>query len=188
MTRRISVVALGVAVVGATLGVLAQSKPAPPAAAAPAGPVIVVETAKGDIEIELAPKDAPKSVEHILQLVRKDFYRGMRFHWVKPGVIQMGDPQSRNLMLQSDWGRKGSGTPVGVAEPSTHTFTRGAVGMAFIDDPKEADSQIFINKTANPSLDGKYTMIGRVTKGMEVADKIEIADVVKRVYVKGEAK
>ena len=52
--------------------------------------------------------------------------------------------------------------------------------------PTDADSQIFILKGTNPALNGKYTMIGHVTKGMEVVDKIEFADVLKGLSVKGE--
>ena len=164
-----------------TSGLRAQSKPA----AGPAGPVLVLTVAQGAAEIELYPKDAPKSVEHILALIKRDFYRGQRFHWVLPGVVQVGDPQSRNMYLQSSWGLKGSGEPIGVAEFSKRTFDRGAVGLAHQGDAKQADSQFFICRTASPNLDGKYTMIGHVIKGMDVVDKIGMADILKTLTLKG---
>ncbi|HQX83353.1 MAG TPA: peptidylprolyl isomerase, partial [Vicinamibacterales bacterium] len=70
-----------------------QAKPAP----APAGPVVVLETAKGVVEIETYPGEAPKSVAHFLELAKRGFYRGQRFHWVQPGLVQAGDPLSRDI-------------------------------------------------------------------------------------------
>src|SRR5688500_16054469 len=82
-----------------------------------AGPVIVLETAKGVIEIETYPDEAPKTVAHVLGLVKKGFYHGLRFHRAEPGfVIQIGDPQTRDMTKQSSWGTGNSGTSVGVAE------------------------------------------------------------------------
>ena len=182
MWKRITLIVLALIAISAA-GMRAQK---PAAAAAP--PVIVLETAKGAIEIELQPQDAPKSVDHILALVRKEFYRGLRFHWVTPGVVQVGDPQTRDLTLRRQWGKGGSGQAIGLTEFSKKSFQRGTVGMAYIDDPKRADSQFFIAKGDSSNLNGKYTMIGHVIKGMEVVDKIEQDDVLKVVTVKGETK
>lgn len=169
----------------ATTDLTAQKKPAAPAAKAE--PVIVLETVKGTIEIQLYQKEAPKSVAHILALVRRNFYRGLRFHWVQPGIIQVGDPATRDMTKQDSWGKGGSGQPIGVAEISKRSWTRGTVGLAYLfNDPKQADSQFFINRAANPALAGKYTMIGRVIKGMDVVDKIQRADILKLAYVQGE--
>ena len=183
MTRRVAaLVVIAAAVVGAA-GLRAQ-RGAPPA---PAGPVIVLDTEKGSIEFETFPADAPKSVEHVLALVRKDFYRGLRFHRVTPLLVQVGDPQSRNMSLIQSWGNGGSGSAIGVAELSKkHLHVRGAVAMATGGGPADADSQFYIMKAANSSLDGKYTVIGQVTKGMDVVDKIEMTDILKMAYVKGE--
>ncbi len=156
----LALVALG----GPTTG-LAQTKPA----AAPL-PVIVLDTVKGTIEIELFPAEAPKSVEHVLALVRRNFYRGLRFHWVNSAVAQVGDPGTRDVTKKDSWGMGGSGTPIGVEEFSKRKFVRGSVGMAHRDGAKTSDSQIFIAKAVNPNLDGKYNMIGRVTRGMDVVD------------------
>jgi cyclophilin family peptidyl-prolyl cis-trans isomerase len=181
--------AIGLVAIVALAGVVvsgAQSKTAP---AAPAAPVIVVETVKGIFEIETLP-DAPKAVAHILVLVRRGFYRGLRFHWVQPGVIQVGDPLTRDMSKQDKWGTGGSGERVGVAEVSKRSFVRGTVGLFYRPgfDVETSDSQFFVIKIANPALDGKYIMIGRVTKGMDVVDKIEKPDAVTMMYVKGEAR
>lgn len=159
-----------------------------PAPAAGANTTLVLDTVKGTMEIELLDKEAPKSVAHILALVRRGFYRGLRFHWVQPGLIQFGDPNTRNMALQKSWGEGGSGVRIGVAEFNKKPFERGSVGVAYRQGqtPTDADSQIFICKAASPHLNGKYTMIGKVTKGMEFADKIEQNDILKLLYVKGE--
>jgi cyclophilin family peptidyl-prolyl cis-trans isomerase len=158
--------------------------------AAPAGPVIVLDTQKGVIEIELFESEAPKSVAHILALVRSDFYRGQRFHWSQPGIIQVGDPTSRDMSRMDSWGNGGSNRSVGVAEIYKKKFEKGIVGLAYRDGqkPTAATSQIFILRAPNPKLDGKYCAIGRVIAGMNVVEKIEKPDMLKRAYVKGEAK
>jgi peptidylprolyl isomerase len=177
----------------AAIGLCAQTTPAKPAAApaaAPAqaaAPVLVVETVKGTLEIDLFPADAPKSVAHILALVRKGFYRGLRFHRVVSSLAQFGDPLTRNMTYRDGWGTGGSGQPIGVAEISKkHLHVRGAVGLAYSGTAVNADSQLYIMKIASPSLDGKYAVIGQVTKGMDVVDRIEETDLVKNVTVKGE--
>ena len=178
-------VAVALAGVVAVAGPHAQRTGGQPAAA---GTVLVLDTVKGTIEIDLFDKDAPKSIEHILVLVRRGFYRGLRFHWVQPAVIQFGDPTSRNMAQQNVWGEGGSGQRIGVAEFGKRPFEKGSVGVAYRagQTPTDADSQMFICKVANPGLNGKYTMNGHVTKGMDVVEKIEFADIVKSVYVKGE--
>ena len=157
----------------------------------PPGPTMVIETAKGVIEIELSPADAPKSIAHITELASRGFYRGQRFHWVAPGVIQFGDPLSRDLTKRNDWGIGGSGPrnsnkPLGFAEVSKKPFVRGTVGLAYRPDrkPVDADSQIFILTAPNPAMVGKYTQIGKVTKGMNVADKIELLEVIKNLTIR----
>ena len=168
-----------------------QTKPAPAAPAASAGQTVVLTTTKGVIEIELAPADAPKSAARILELAKAGFYRGQRFHWVQPGVVQVGDPLTRDMTKQEAWGTGGSGPsgsqrPIGVAEPSKKPFVRGSVGVAYITGrkPETADSQIFILRFPNPALNGKYAQVGKVVKGLDVLEKIERADIVRQVSVK----
>ena len=157
----------------------------------PPGPVLVIDTAKGVIEVELNPADAPKSVAHIVALAKNGFYRGQRFHWVTPGVVQFGDPLSRDMTKRSEWGSGGSGIrmankPLGVAEFSKKPFVRGTVGLAYRvgSKPENADSQMFILTAPNPAMAGKYTQIGKVTKGIEIAGKIEMQDIIKNVTVR----
>ena len=169
-----------------SLVTVGTAAPAPQTGAkAPPGPVIVLETSKGPIEIQTLP-DAPKSVAYILGLVKTNFYRGQRFHWIQPGVVQFGDPASRDMSRQDVWGRGGNREPVGVAEPSKRVMERGIVGLAYRAEqtPIAANGQLFILRAPNPALNGKYAVIGRVTTGMNVVDKIEMGDLIKAVTVK----
>jgi cyclophilin family peptidyl-prolyl cis-trans isomerase len=159
----------------------------PPAATSPgAGPVIVVETVKGTFEFETYPNEAPKTVARIVELVQKRFYNGQRVHRVEPNfVVQFGDPTTRDMTKERDWGRMGSGTPIGVAEiTKTRTHVVGAVAMAHLDDPSKADSQMYITLSRQPSLDGKYTVFGKVISGMDVVRKLAVTDRIIRITVR----
>jgi cyclophilin family peptidyl-prolyl cis-trans isomerase len=173
---------LAALVVGAAAFMPAQ----PFAAAQAAGPTIVIDTVKGPVEVEMLPAEAPKSVARILALVKNNFYRGQRIHHVQPGVVQFGDPLTRNMQKLADWGFGGSGQRIGVKEVSKHPFDRGTVGYAYQADakPEDADSQMFIIRIANPGLNGKYAVLGHVTKGMDVVDKLAMADVIKNITIK----
>jgi peptidylprolyl isomerase len=151
-----------------------------------AGPIVVLETVKGTIEFETYPEEAPKTVERILELVKKSFYNGQRFHRADPNfVIQIGDPVSRDMSRQSWWGRQGSGKPIGIAEITKKRRNGvGAVGMGHGGSAKDADSQFYITRRNAPDLDGKYTVFGKVLKGMDVVAKIQKGDILKRAYVK----
>src|ERR1051326_4487514 len=82
-----------------------------------AGPIVVLETAKGTIEFETYPEEEAKPVGRIVELLNKNFYIGLRFHRADPNfVIQVGDPVTRDVSRQSWWGRQGSGKPIGVAD------------------------------------------------------------------------
>jgi cyclophilin family peptidyl-prolyl cis-trans isomerase len=152
-----------------------------------AGPIIVLETEKGVIEFETYPEEAPKTVAQILALVKRNFYNGQRFHRAELNfLVQIGDPQSRNVLMQDWWGRSGSGKPIGVSEVTKkRTHVRGAVAMAYPgSDPRSADSQFYILLKAKPELNEKYTVFGKVLKGMEVVDRIRKGDILKKAYVK----
>jgi cyclophilin family peptidyl-prolyl cis-trans isomerase len=156
-----------------------------------AAPIVVLETVKGTIEIETLPADSPKSVARFVELAQKKFYRGHRFHYVQPHLAQTGDPYSRDMLERAKWGSGGSGPkfalrPIGVAETSKRPFTRGMVGLVYQagQKPETADSQFFIAKVDNSSLTGKYAVLGRVTTGMAVVDKIVELDSIKSVTVK----
>jgi cyclophilin family peptidyl-prolyl cis-trans isomerase len=176
----------GAAVPAAVPASARQTKPA-----AAAAPILVLETVKGTIEISFFPAEAPKSVEHIVALVRNSnsIYRGQRFHRVEPSLVQFGDPRSRDMTLKAYWGTSGSGKAINAFEVSKkRQHVRGTVGLGHAGNPMAADSQLYIMKRASPSLDGKYAIIGQVTAGMAVVDKIEVADSIKNAYLKGEKK
>ena len=149
-----------------------------------AGPVIVIDTAKGTIQIETYPKEAPKTVEHVLALARRNFYNGLRIHRVEPGfVVQFGDPQTRDMTKRALWGTGGSGRPVGAAE-TDRLHKLGAVAMAHAGDPAKADAQMYILLRSNaPPLDGKYAVFGQVISGMDVVQKLAVLDVIRKVTV-----
>jgi cyclophilin family peptidyl-prolyl cis-trans isomerase len=156
------------------------------APAAPAGPVIVVETSKGVFEFETYPAEAPKTVARIIELVKQRFYNGMRIHRVVPGfVIQMGDPQTRDMTKKDRWGTGGSGKPIGVAEiTKTRTHVLGAVAMAHAGDPTKADSQFYVTLAPAARLNGQYTVFGKVISGMDVVQKTVAEDRIVRMTVK----
>jgi peptidyl-prolyl cis-trans isomerase B (cyclophilin B) len=123
-----------------------------------------MQTNHGAIELELYPEDAPKTVDNFVKLARDGFYDGVIFHRVIPDfMIQGGDPTGT-----------GSGGP-GYSfddEFNEHKVERGALAMANAG-PNTNGSQFFIVTTeAAPWLDGKHTVFGRVTSGMDVADTI----------------
>ena len=165
----------------------APSAPATPAATSPgAGPVIIVETVKGTFEFETYPNEAPKTVARIVELVNKRFYNGLRVHRVVPNfVMQLGDPATRDMTRQTDWGRGGSGTPIGAAEiTKSRTHVRGAVAMAHAGDATKADSQWYVTLSPQAALDGKYTVFGKVISGMDVVVKLQVTDRIIRVTVR----
>src|SRR5438093_2426734 len=153
-----------------------------------AGATIVLDTAKGSIEIETYPEEAPRTVARIVELVKAGFYDGQRFHRADPNfLIQVGDPGSRDVTRQDWWGRGGSGKSIGIAEiTKKRTHVRGAVGMGHSGDPKGADSQFYITLRPAPELDGKYTVFGRVIAGMDVVLRMQRGDLLTRAYVKAE--
>jgi peptidyl-prolyl cis-trans isomerase B (cyclophilin B) len=123
-----------------------------------------LETNHGTIAVELFPDDAPKTVDNFVNLARDGFYDGVIFHRVIPDfMIQGGDPTGT-----------GSGGP-GYSfedEINAHKVVRGALAMANAG-PNTNGSQFFIvTADACPWLDGKHTVFGRVSDGMEVVDEI----------------
>ncbi len=139
---------------------------------------VTMETNKGTIELELYPAHAPQTVNNFVFLANEGFYDGVSFHRViKDFVIQGGDPTG-----------SGSGGPgyrfrdETMGNPLTHQ--RGVISMANAG-PNTNGSQFFIVYKPQPHLDGKHTVFGKVTSGMEVADKIVQGD--KMVKVTTEA-
>jgi cyclophilin family peptidyl-prolyl cis-trans isomerase len=165
--------------------------PASGAATSPAdasGPTIVVETSKGTFEITTFPDTAPKTVAHITALAKRGFYNGQRVHRMIPGfVVQFGDPLSKDMGQREMWGTGDSGKPIGVAEMSkVHRHDKkGMVAIAHGGNvAKTGDSQMYITLAPQPQLDADYPVFGEVTSGLDVVEKLQVLDVVKRVSVK----
>ena len=133
--------------------------------------VAELHTSAGEIDIRFYPDAAPNHVKNFIDLAEKGFYNGTKFHRVIPGfMIQGGDPNTISGSPYS-WGTGGSGKNVAAEFNSIH-HARGVVSMARSNDPNSASSQFFICVADAGSLDNQYTAFGKVTKGMEVADKI----------------
>jgi cyclophilin family peptidyl-prolyl cis-trans isomerase len=168
--------------VAALIGPLAGQGPT-------ADSIVVVETTRGTFAFETYPKEAPKTVAHVLQLVRARFYDGQRVHRATPGfVVQWGDPRSREIGRENDWGRgpaAGSGTPVGAVEISPKRLhTAGVVGLAHPGNPTAGDSQLYVTLAPRPDLDGRYAVFGRVVAGADVPATLQRGDVIVRMYVR----
>jgi len=131
-----------------------------------------LDTNFGVIELALFTKDAPKTVANFSKLAKDRFYNGTKFHRVIKGfMIQGGDPNSKD----NDWSDDGRGGPGYTFEDeiNSHKLVRGVVAMAN-SGPNTNGSQFFIvTAESTPWLDGKHTVFGKVTKGMDVVDKIE---------------
>ena len=148
------------------------------ALAADPGDTLVIEVggqAKGTIEIALRPDLAPKHVAQIKALAEQGAYDDVAFHRVIDGFMaQTGDVAfgKRSVFGEGQAGMGGSSLPDLPAEFSQTPFERGTVGMARSQDPDSANSQFFIMFAPGPFLDGQYTVVGQVTSGMEVVDRI----------------
>ncbi|WP_054008636.1 peptidylprolyl isomerase [Cypionkella psychrotolerans] len=142
------------------------------------GPNLVIEVsgaAKGEIVIDLDTKDAPKHVAQIVALAQKGAYDGVVFHRVIDGFMaQTGDVQYGKAGGETGQaGMGGSDMPNIPAEFSAVPFERGTVGMARSADPDSANSQFFIMFAPGDFLNGQYTVVGKVIKGMDVVDAIQ---------------
>jgi peptidylprolyl isomerase len=149
--------------------VIALAALAGPLSAASAKDMMVIQTKDGEIDVELRPDLAPNHVKQIEALAKQGFYDGIVFHRVIDGFMaQTGDPTGT--------GMGGSDMADIKAEFSKEPFKRGTVGMARSADPNSANSQFFIMFDEGSFLNGQYTVVGQVTKGMDVVDKIKKGD------------
>jgi peptidyl-prolyl cis-trans isomerase B (cyclophilin B) len=137
-------------------------------------PLVLMETSSGDILLELFPDKAPATVENFLRYVDDAFYNGLIFHRViKDFMIQGG-----GLTMRME--EKPARAPVANEADNGLSNVRGALAMARASDPHSAAAQFFINTADNPELDFAeatdagfgYCVFGKVTDGMDVADKI----------------
>ena len=142
-------------------------------------PHIEVETTLGTFKLELVTKEAPKTVEHFLELVDAGFYDGLIFHRVIPGFMVQAGGYTPNFKPRED--------EETIVNESGNALSnaRGTIAMARTGDPHSADSQFFINVVDNSRLDPQkdpvrgrwgYTVFGYVFEGMDVVDKIAAAE------------
>ncbi len=135
-------------------------------------PRVRIATARGDITIELYPAVAPKTVANYLALVNSGFYNNRIWHRVVPDfVIQDGCPRG------DGWGSPGYDIR---CEYNHLPFERGSVGMA-TSGKDTGGSQYFICHSAQPHLDGRYTVFGKVITGLEIVDRIQLGDSITSV-------
>lgn len=134
----------------------------------------IIQTDKGNIEIELFAQEAPLTVSNHITLSKEGFYNGLTFHRREEGfVIQGGDPLGN--------GRGGPGYKF-QDEPVTRNYDRGIVAMAN-SGPNTNGSQFFI-MLADVELPPSYTIFGKVTSGMDVVDKIQVGDKILGIEIK----
>lgn len=141
-------------------------------------PIVTIEMENGDImKLELYPDIAPNTVRNFISLANKGFYDGLIFHRVIPGfMIQGGDPEGTG-MGGPNYSIKGEFKANGFTNNLKHE--KGVISMARSMSPNSAGSQFFIMVADSPHLDGQYAAFGKVTEGIETADKIVA---VKRNY------
>src|SRR5579864_6141209 len=138
------------------------------AMAADAENTLYMDVPFGRVVIAMRPDLAPNTCAQIKALVRRGFYDGVVFHRVIDGFMaQTGDPTGT--------GTGGSGHQL-KAEFSSEKHVRGTVSMARTSDPNSADSQFFIMFAPAPSLDGQYTIWGKVVSGMQYIDQLKKGD------------
>jgi cyclophilin family peptidyl-prolyl cis-trans isomerase len=141
--------------------------------AAPSDLEAVVATSLGTFRFAFAPEQAPRHVEHFIELARRGVFDGSAFfRMVADGVIQGGDPLLKDPATpRAAWGTGGFDQPLAVESPLKHE--RGAVSAIRLPGkPDREGSQFFVCLAAQPALDGQYQVFGRVTEGLDVVDKI----------------
>ncbi|MBY0546424.1 MAG: peptidylprolyl isomerase [Candidatus Obscuribacterales bacterium] len=149
-----------------------------------ADPIVIMETSKGTIKIQVHRNDAPITAGNFVDLVQKGFYNGLTFHRYEPGfVIQGGDP-------------KGDGTG-GYVDPDTKTERRiplevkqtlkhsqaGIVAMARSSDPNSASCQFYITLGPASFLDMQYAVFGKVIDGLPAALELRRGDKIVKAVV-----
>ena len=147
-------------------------KPEPPKA--PTKPVVVMETSKGTIKVELNPERAPITVKNFLEYVDDKFYDGTIFHRVMPNFMIQGGGFNPAM------GEKKTRDPIKIESDNGLANLRGTIAMARTSNPNSATSQFFINHKTNGALDKSnprgdgwgYAVFGKVIEGLDVVDAI----------------
>lgn len=131
----------------------------------------VIHTSKGDFTMQFYPSEAPKTRTNFISLAKTGFYDDTKFHRVVKNVlIQGGDPYTK----RNDVSRYGTGDPGYYLKDEINDLPmkRGAVAMANKGEKNTAGSQFFILSSDRPDLDGRFTIFGFVSQGMETIDTI----------------
>jgi peptidyl-prolyl cis-trans isomerase B (cyclophilin B) len=137
---------------------------------------VSIDTNRGEIKLELYPQHAPQTVNNFVFLAKQGFYDGVTFHRVIADfMIQTGDPTGT--------GRGGPGYRFGDEfKGNSLRHERGVISMANAG-PNTNGSQFFITHVPTPHLDGRHTVFGKVTSGLDVVDAIQQGDVMKSVTI-----
>lgn len=141
---------------------------------APYSPQAFIETSRGRLEVELFIADAPRAVENFVRLARSGFYQGLSFYEVVPNDhVSSGDPRND--------GHGGPGYTIRT-ELSPRPVLRGTIAMS--EERKDfGGSRFFITHLPDPILEGRVTVFGHVTRGMEIVDRLEPGDVIESVTI-----
>jgi len=135
------------------------------------GRVVVLNTTRGTIEFVLFEKDCPKTTARIADLAGSGAYNGVKF------------PRVEGWVIQTEAAKK-TVAPMGLEIAKGLTHAKGSVGMARTSDPNMNTSVFYITLEPAPHLDLQYTNFGRVIKGIDVAMKIKLGDVIKTATVR----
>ncbi len=139
-------------------------------------PIATLETAKGSIQIELEPTEAPIAVSNFISLAQRGFYDGLTFHRIEAELIQGGDPLGTGV--------GGPGYMIPYEQNRGLKNTKGVIGMARRPERDSAGSQFYILKKDVPGFDlNGYTLFGRVIAGADVVEKITIGDKITHASV-----
>jgi cyclophilin family peptidyl-prolyl cis-trans isomerase len=146
-------------------------------------PRVRLKTSRGDIVLELFEDDVPTAVANFVELIEKQFYDGMKFHWSTAATYtDGGDPNSRNDKPHDD----GFGGPGYEIETEVGRRQHFAYTVAFIDRARARraqGSQFRIMLAPSPALDGVQTVFGRIVEGQDVARRLEYYDVLESATV-----
>lgn len=140
----------------------------------------IMRTTRGNVKFCFYPKDAPQTVDRLVELIQSGFYNGLKFHRVIAGaLVQTGDPEGT--------GFGGSGKKL-KSEFNRHSHNEGTMAMARASDPDSADSQFYITLAPQPALDRDYTVFGNVIEGVAVLKEITTEDRVIEIYLENPEK
>ena len=146
-------------------------------------PIVKLSTSKGDIEILLFEDEAPNAVANYISLIEKKFYDGTKFHRVIPGFMaQGGDPNSRDNPAEAGSGGPGYSIPCECELENARLHFAGSLSMAHAGKDT-GGSQFFLTHLPTPHLNGKHTVFGRVIKGLDVVEALEVDDDIKSAAV-----